>query len=99
MAISVRQVHPLFVGEVRGVDLSQPLGDAVMTEIEAAIHQHAILIFPGQTLTDEQQMAFSRWFGPLETSIRGLRKGNRDRLDSHIADISNLTPDNTIMGR
>jgi len=41
MAISVRQLHPVFVGEVTGVDLSRPVDPAVMAEIEAAIFQHA----------------------------------------------------------
>jgi alpha-ketoglutarate-dependent 2,4-dichlorophenoxyacetate dioxygenase len=99
MAIGVRQLHPLFVAEVTGVDLSQPVDPAVMTAIEAAIFQHAVLVFPGQAITDAQQLAFSRWFGPLETSIRKLRADNKDRLDPQISDISNLTETNQLMER
>jgi len=97
MAISVRQIHPVFVGEVTGVDLTGPVDPAVMQEIEQAIFRHAVLVFPGQAITDAQQMAFSRWFGPLETSIRKLRADNKDRLDPHIADISNLTETDQLM--
>ena len=99
MAITVRQLHPLFVGEVTGVDLGRPLEPAVMAAIEAAIFEHAVLVFPGQAITDEQQLAFSRWFGPLETSIRRLRPGHQsyNRLDLHISDISNLTETNALM--
>jgi alpha-ketoglutarate-dependent 2,4-dichlorophenoxyacetate dioxygenase len=99
MAIKVRQLHPVFVGEVTGVDLSRPVEPSVMAEIEAAIFQHAVLVFPGQTITDEQQLEFSRWFGPLETSVRKLRLDHKERLDSHIADISNLTETNQLMSR
>ncbi len=90
MEIRVRQRHPVFVGEVTGVDLRQPLDDVTMTTIEAAIHRHAVLVFPGQAITDEQQIAFSRWFGPLETSLRKMRKDQPNRLDYHVSDISNL---------
>jgi alpha-ketoglutarate-dependent 2,4-dichlorophenoxyacetate dioxygenase len=54
-------------------------------------------VFPGQVITDEQQMAFSRNFGDLETTVRAYRKDFVPRLDLHIADISNLAPDNQIL--
>jgi len=43
--------------------------------IEAAFHQYAVLIFPGQHLSDEQQMAFGARFGEL--SIESLSFGNQ----------------------
>ena len=43
--------------------------------IEAAFHQYAVLIFPGQHLSDEQQMAFGARFGEL--SIESLPFGNQ----------------------
>jgi hypothetical protein len=36
MTISVRQLHPLFVGEVRGVDMREPPDAAPMADIVAA---------------------------------------------------------------
>ena len=53
---------------VRGVDLAA-LSDAEWKEIEAAFHTHAVLVFPEQPLSDEQQAAFSRRFGALERLI------------------------------
>lgn len=97
MSISVRQLHPVFVGEVTGVDLSRPVDAATVAEIEAAIHRHAVLVFPGQAITDAQQIAFSRLLGPLETSIRKLRKDSEDQVDLHIANISNVTPRNQLL--
>lgn len=43
--------------------------------IEAAFHDHAVLIFPGQHLSDDQQMAFGARFGEL--SIESLSFGNQ----------------------
>ncbi|HEX7970051.1 MAG TPA: TauD/TfdA family dioxygenase, partial [Stellaceae bacterium] len=68
MAISVTPLHPHLGAEIRGVDLTRPVPPDLFAEIEAAFNRHAVLVFPGQALDDEQQMAFSRLFGPLETS-------------------------------
>ena len=54
------------------------LGDLTENQwrtIEAAFHEHAVLIFPGQHLSDEQQMAFGARFGEL--SIDSLSFGNQ----------------------
>ena len=88
MSISVKQLHPFLGAEVRGADLSKPLPPGVFAEIEAAFNRHAVLVFPGQPLTDDQQMAFSRLFGPLE--VNPNYAGQKMRLRPEIADISNL---------
>ena len=61
--------------EVRGVDLSQSLSAADFAEIEAAWHDHAVLIFPDQGLSDEAHLDFTRRFGRLE---QGIRRSNRN---------------------
>jgi alpha-ketoglutarate-dependent 2,4-dichlorophenoxyacetate dioxygenase len=90
MAISVQPLHPLFVGEVSGVDLRQPPDAALMNQIVEAADRHAVLVFREQHITDEQHVAFSRPFGRLETTIKAYRPGFKGRLDPHVADISNL---------
>lgn len=97
--IEVKQLHPLFVGEVTGVDLSKPVDPGTIREIVAASDKHAVLVFPGQAIDDRQQMAFSRLLGPLETTIRALRKDHKARLDLHVSDISNLDEKNRVMER
>ena len=88
MAIAVRPLHPTLGAEVLGVDLRNPLPAADFAEIEAIFNRYAVLVFPRQLLTDEQQMAFSRRFGPLETNPSYA--GNKLRLRPEIADISNI---------
>ena len=99
MTIRVRRLHPVFVGEVTGVDLRRPVDAATFAAIEAAIHRCAVLVFPGQAITDEQQLAFSERFGPLESSIRRLRqtKERAERLDIRVSDISNIDDNNKIV--
>jgi alpha-ketoglutarate-dependent 2,4-dichlorophenoxyacetate dioxygenase len=72
MAVCIRQTHPVFVGEVSGVDLRQPLSRDEVAAIEAGMDRYAVLVFHDQNITDEQQIAFTRNFGELElTPFRG----------------------------
>jgi alpha-ketoglutarate-dependent 2,4-dichlorophenoxyacetate dioxygenase len=56
-----------------------------------AFQEYSVLVFHDQRLTDEQQMAFSQRFGPLETTIRAI--GREDRLSPQLVDLSNIDPD------
>ena len=87
MGISVETLKP-FGAEVRGIDLSIPLDDRSFRQIQNAFNEHAVLVFPDQDLDDEQQIAFSLRFGPLETSIRKDRK--RRVTHPQISEISNI---------
>jgi alpha-ketoglutarate-dependent 2,4-dichlorophenoxyacetate dioxygenase len=100
MTIRVRKLHDIFVGEVTGVDLTQPLTADDVASIEEAIATHAVLVFRDQRITDEQQLAFSRYFGELEeTRGTGISKADEQRLHPAFADVSNLDKDNAILAR
>ena len=64
--ITVKPLGFALGAEVSGIDLREPQDDLVRREIQNAWHQHLVLIFPGQDLGTEQQIAFSRGFGLLE---------------------------------
>lgn len=51
--------------EVRGVDL-RTLDEATFAAVERAWTEHAVLLFRGQSLTDDDLIAFSRRFGDLD---------------------------------
>jgi len=52
--------------EIGGIDLSQPLSDDDFIALTEAFNEHRILVFRGQHLTTNQQVAFSEKFGRLE---------------------------------
>ena len=97
MAIELTPLHPTLGAEVRGVDLTRPVMPEFFAEIEAAFNRHGILVFPEQAVTDEQQLAFSRLFGPLE--VNPNYAGAKMRLRADVADISNLDAEGRVLAR
>jgi alpha-ketoglutarate-dependent 2,4-dichlorophenoxyacetate dioxygenase len=97
MSIELTSLHPTLGAEVRGVDLTLPVEAAVFAEIEAAFNRYGILVFPEQPVTDEQQLAFSRLFGPLE--VNPNYAGAKMRLRPDVADISNLDAEGRVLAR
>ena len=98
--INVCPLHDLFVGEVSGIDITRPLTRGDVAAIEAAIAEHAVLVFRDQRFTDEQQLAFSRCFGELEeTRGTGISKPGEQRLHPAFADVSNLDTGNSVLAR
>jgi alpha-ketoglutarate-dependent 2,4-dichlorophenoxyacetate dioxygenase len=97
MAIQVSPLHPTLGAEVRGVDLTRALTSEVFAEIEAAFNSYGILVLPGQPVSDEQQLTFSRLFGPLE--VNPNYAGAKMRLRPDVADISNLDAEGRVLAR
>jgi len=89
--LSITRVHPCLGARVDGVDLTRPMDDATFNRIRDAFQEYSILVFPDQRFDDESQQAFSRRFGPLETTIRAI--GREDRLSDQLVDLSNVDPD------
>jgi len=99
MTLSIRPIHPVFAGEVSGVDCSTKLSPADVAAIEAGMDQYAVLVFRDQPLTDQQQIDFTRHFGELEgyNTPGHIRKKEESRLGAGIADFSNLDKSGNIM--
>jgi taurine dioxygenase len=69
MAQSTIRVAPIagaLGAEISGVDLSQPLSDALIGEIRAALLENQVIFFRDQHLTPEQHLGFGRRFGELQ---------------------------------
>ena len=71
MTIVIEQIGPCFVGRVTGLDSTQRLDPDQVAAVEAGMDRHAVLVFPGQHLTDDQQLAFTLNFGALEETKGG----------------------------
>src|ERR1700712_3368100 len=90
-----------FAGEVSGIDISKALSAAEVAAIEAGMDRYAVLVFPDQPLTDDEQCAYSRNFGELEATLIGqMSKPSERRLGPvEMGDISNLDPSGQLRAR
>jgi alpha-ketoglutarate-dependent 2,4-dichlorophenoxyacetate dioxygenase len=100
MGMEIRQLHPLFVGEVSGIDITQPLTPDQAAAIESGMDRYAVLVFHDQRFTDDQQVAFSRNFGEIERAVGSNVTADKDRrLPPEIADVSNLDKNHQPLAR
>jgi alpha-ketoglutarate-dependent 2,4-dichlorophenoxyacetate dioxygenase len=102
MTITIKAMDSAFAGEVSGIDLTRLASAEDLAAIQAGMNQYATLVFRDQNLTDEQQIAFTRQFGDLESdrpnyAAGNIRKRSETRLSASIGDISNLTKDGKII--
>jgi alpha-ketoglutarate-dependent taurine dioxygenase len=72
---------------ITDVDLAD-LDDITWKRVEDAFHEYAALIFPGQNLTDDAQVAFASRFGDIELL--------REDPDAKAVSISNQKPDGSV---
>jgi len=91
-------LHPLFAAEAGPIDLSRPIDRASVAEIDAAMNRYAVLVFHGQDLTQDQQLDFTRNFGPLDPG-RHLAVRQHRRVRPEFADVSNLDEEGRVADR
>ena len=63
--IEVSPLTPTIGAVVGGVDLAQPMDDAVFEEVHRAWMEHLVLFMREQRITPQQHLAFGRRFGEL----------------------------------
>jgi len=84
---------PGFAAELRGVTLSDVASDDdAYAAVRAAFEEHSVLVFRGQEVTDELQLAFSRRFGPPEVTKVGSQG-----TGSHFVILSTIGPDGKVV--
>jgi taurine dioxygenase len=67
--VSVIKLHPVIGAEVRGVDLSRPLDPETVRQIMDTWHQHTVLVFRDQNLSEDDQRRFASYFGPVAKRV------------------------------
>ncbi|WP_408117349.1 TauD/TfdA dioxygenase family protein [Caballeronia grimmiae] len=67
--ITIRPFDGPLGAEVIGLNLSRPLSQADFARIHRAHLDYHVLVFRDQRITPEQQVAFSRRFGPLQRHV------------------------------
>jgi taurine dioxygenase len=55
--------------EIIGLDLSQPIDDAIVRDLETVFHERSVIWFRNQKLTPAQHVSFSRRFGEVELLV------------------------------
>ena len=67
--IEIRAFDGPVGAEVLGLDLSKPLSPQNFARIHRAHLDHHVLVFRDQRITPDEQIAFSRRFGPLQIHV------------------------------
>ena len=99
MALVLKPLHPVFVAEAAGLDLTKPISRVEACTINAAMNQYAVLVWRGQPLTAQQQIKLSTTFGPLDIGLKRVFKRPERLEDERLIDISNVAPDGSVLRR
>ena len=91
MTLEITPIDATLGATVSGVRLDA-LDDETFAAVEAAWHAYAVLVFPGQHLCEEAQVAFSERFGPLERRVFKIHS----RDNPATIDLSNIKKDGTL---
>ena len=98
MTISIKQLHPHFVGALGPIDLRGVHDSATLEDIRAGMDRYGVLVFHDQKFTDAEQLDFAQRFdGTLHarTSTSVLVK-NRFGNEA-LSDISNVGADGQLL--
>jgi alpha-ketoglutarate-dependent taurine dioxygenase len=76
-ALKIEPLDATFGAVVRGVKVTD-LDEATWRELHATWLKYALLIFPGQYLKRDEQIAFAKRFGPLEFEMAALSNVRAD---------------------
>jgi alpha-ketoglutarate-dependent taurine dioxygenase len=95
-SLSIRPIPGPLGAEILDVDLTR-VDDSLFAAIRQAWLDHLVLMIRGQTLSDNQQMEFSRRFGELdEVPIVGV--GQKPRDNKYISVVSNVVENGVAVG-
>jgi alpha-ketoglutarate-dependent 2,4-dichlorophenoxyacetate dioxygenase len=91
--------RPFFAGEVSGIDWRKVPSPQEAEAIHRGMDEFGVLVFRNQDVDDEEQLAFSRALGPLETATGDIAKPEDRRLSMDVNDISNVDKNNKVIAR
>jgi taurine dioxygenase len=93
--LDIRRLSPALGAEIRGVDLSKPLGRVTLGALYDAFLKYGLLAFPDQRLDDDQHVAFARHWGQLQVHVLNQYQHQKN---PEIFMLTNLNPDGTPRG-
>ena len=95
MSLIIERLHPLFAAEICGADLHRQPDGALVSAINTAMAEYALVVLRDQDINDDEQIRFSRAFGPLELPPHmGLKRPQQHdlqrRIRSEMYDVANI---------
>lgn len=91
--MELRLLSPGFAAEVRGLGLADVAErDDAYAYVRAAFEAHSVLVFRGQSITNELQLAYSKRFGPLEVAKAASRGEG-----TPFSILTNIEPDGSLV--
>jgi len=70
MHLEIKPLSPALGAEISGVDLRDELSAETVAKIIDAWHEHLVLLFKNQDLSEDDQIRFARHFGALQKRTR-----------------------------
>ncbi len=98
MDVTVEKLDTSLGAEVTGVDLSRPLDADTVSAVRAAWLEHLVLVFRDQDLSEQDQIRFSRHFGPLGGRKRQDARPEGDQVHPAVMLVSNIRKDGKPIG-
>ncbi|NOH70577.1 hypothetical protein F0225_04360 [Vibrio pectenicida] len=62
---SLTKLSPFFGAQISGISMHEPLSTYVIQQLEDALAEHQVLVFPNQTLSSDDILRVGRYFGQL----------------------------------
>ena len=104
MSLDFQPLHADFGALATGLDLRRPLTPEQVRAVDDGMNRYGVLLFRGQPLSPDEQMAFTQHFGPLDLGFRrvknapGSAQPHRFAYDE-LADISNVEASGAVAAR
>jgi alpha-ketoglutarate-dependent 2,4-dichlorophenoxyacetate dioxygenase len=96
--LAILPLRDTFAGRVvEPIDLRGPLPQITIDAIDDAMDRFAVLVFPDQKFTDDEQFAFGQRFGPIEGMATAVDQERLRLTNKQINDISNVGLDGKIL--
>ena len=94
MPLTIRKLGEHIGAEVQGVDIATPIDAETFAQLRGALCEHAVLVFHDRDITNEQHVAFSEGFGPLEMTMPNdpIGDGGPIGIISNLDENGNIIP-------
>lgn len=84
----VKPLHQTFGAEIRGITLSQAVGETMFDKVYEAFLDHRLILFRDVDLPPATQVAFARRFGEVQVHVMNQYHGYKDHPEIYM--LSNL---------